>query len=225
MVTRILLLSSVSLLVLSCGKKDDSSGQASDPIESRFQGKWDHAYSPNSSQPILARRSCTKPVSGGSYDVDGVVGKDSFATTMNRYIGNDECAGETYIKITDTVTVAPVESSDERQIVKGVSGELEVIVKGAAAAAFLNAQNSGSGTCGHTDWAEGTYTQDSANIKDCTTSNEGELSMTVATEEEIKNMRYRFKPFTGYGIERAAKKESEDDTVYTSGTSYWMPAR
>lgn len=225
MVTRILLISSVSLLVLSCGKKDDSSGQASDVIESRFQGNWDHAYSPNSSTPILVKRSCTKPVSGGSYDVNGVVGKESFSTTMNRYIGNDECAGETYIKITDTVTVASVESSDERQIVKGVSGELEVIVKGADAATFLNGQNSGSGTCGHTDWAEGTYTHDSANIKDCSTSNEGELSMTVASEEEIKNMRYRFKPFTTDGIERAVKKESEEDTVYTSATSYWVPTR
>lgn len=222
MMTRLCLLVSVGLLVLSCGKKKEEQEQDQGVIDGRYQGNWNYASVPNTTDGTLFIYKCAE-APGGSLDTDAKSGQDYFATTVSRYIGSSECKGETYVKRTVKYTVEADEKNDNEQIVKVVSYGLELVIKGSGAANYMNTLDNGTGACAHTDWAEGTYTEKSDIIKDCTDANDRDLDITTPTDEVVKSMRIRFKPRNQGGIEKGEKTTSDDDTVFETKKSFWLP--
>lgn len=224
MMMRLWLLLSIGLLVLSCGKKKEEQEQDQGVIDGRYQGDWDYAHVPNTTDGTLFIFRC-REAPGGSLDSDGKSGKDFFATTVTRYIGSSDCTGETYVKRTTKYTVEAGEKNDDEQIVKVVSYGLELVIKGSAAANYMNSLESGAGACAHTDWAVGTYTEKSDIIKDCTDANDKDLDIWTPADEVVKNMRIRFKPRSQGGIEKGEKAKDDEATVFETRKSYWLPQK
>lgn len=182
-------------------------------INKKYHGDWIYAFK---SGDELTKATCIASTNFSRVFKAKIEAKKAiFELTL--YPGTTTCDGDDKVVATSTAEMEDAGSSDEQQVLKMKSSGENVTVTGASAAAFLNNETA----CGRSDWKEGSYTQDSDEMKTCTSDNEGYVISTPDSEEDIKVTRIRLKEAFG-GLEFGTKKESEDDAEFDVDPSYFL---
>lgn len=207
MTKQVLAVFAIAALVLSCEKEEK------DIIDKKYQGDWILA---TKSGDQLIKATCLQSTTFSRLIMAKIEAKKA-TIEINLFPGNTTCNGTEKIVSASTAEMEDAGSNDDQQVLKMTSSSEKVTVTGASAAKFLNDETA----CGRSDWKEGTYDQNSAEMKTCNSDNEGYVISTPDTEEVIKVKRFRLKETLG-GLAIGSKKESEDDAEFDVDPSYFL---